>query len=125
MAQLLRFNRIFYKDESLIEGERLLQKVVSAQLSSANGRLNRAVSGDHDDLGRIIEFTDPLQGFQAVYAGEPDIQQNHVEATPVQQFEASLTSSGHRCLVAFVLQHPLKRLLDRGFVVDDEDGGHD
>ena len=65
-----------------------------------------------------------MQSFEAVHSGQPDIEQHYVERAFAQSFEAGFAAVRDRGLVAFVLEHALKRLPDAGFVVHDEDVMH-
>ena len=65
-----------------------------------------------------------LQGFEAVHAGQPDVEQHDVEGAFAQSFQAGFAAVRNRGLVAFVLEHALERLPDAGFVVHDEDVMH-
>ena len=57
---------IFNQNQSFLYGQRLFQKIECTQLGCANGRFNRPVTRDDDHLGRIFEFADLLQGFEAI-----------------------------------------------------------
>ena len=91
--QFLRFDRVLDQDQSLFEGKRFFQEVVGAQLGGAHRGLDRSVAGDHDDFGRIVELANLLQSFEAVHAGKPDIEQDHIERGLAQELKTRLATS--------------------------------
>ena len=95
LAESLCLDCVLNEDESLVERQRLFQKIVCAELGGTDRGLDRAVPGDHDDLGSIFEFPDPLQGFQTIDTRKPDIEQNQVEKPFVQHVKAALARSRH------------------------------
>ena len=96
LAQLLGIDGVLYQDECLVDGERLFQEVVGAQLGRAHRGFNGAVAGDHDDLGSILQLPDLLQSLQAVHAGQPDIEQHHVEGALAQGVQAGFAALRRR-----------------------------
>ncbi len=125
VPQFLGFDRVLDQDQRLVDGERFLQEVVSAELGGAHGSFDRAVARDHDHFGRVIHLADSFQRLQAIDAGQPDIEQHHfVAVLAPQQLEAFFPAL-HRCsFVAFVRQHSLQRFANAGFVVNDENFMH-
>src|SRR5882757_6349810 len=69
MTQTASFRRILYEDEGLLQGERLLREIVGSQFGGANRGFDRAMAGDHDDLGRVLECADFFQRLQAIHTG--------------------------------------------------------
>src|SRR5581483_7138751 len=68
--QVMGFKGILDEDERLIERKGLFQEIEGPKFSGADGRFNRAVAGNHDDLRMIFDLPDPLQGFQSIYSGK-------------------------------------------------------
>ena len=61
---------------------------------------------------------------QAVDSGQPDIEQDYVEAGFAKQIETVFAARADAGFVAFVLENALQGFADAGFVVDDEDVSH-
>ena len=106
------------------ERERLFGEIVSAELGGAHSGFNGAMAGNHDDFGRVLERANFLQHFQAVDAGQPHIEQHHVNIGFAQLRQAIFAARADGRRVAFVLENTLQRFADGGFVVDDQDVGH-
>src|ERR1035441_5135062 len=124
MAQAARLSRVLYQDEHLFEREWFLGEVVGPELGGAHGGFDGSMAGDHDDFGRIVEHADFFENFKTVDSGEPDIEQNYVEAGLTKQIKTVFPARADAGLVAFVLENALEGFADRGFVVDDEDMRH-
>ena len=80
-AQPLGFDGVLQHDQRALDGERLFQEVEGAELGGAHRGLDVAVAGDHDDFGMVFALDQLLQRLQAVDAGQPDVEQDHVERT--------------------------------------------
>jgi hypothetical protein len=98
--------------------------VVGAELGGANSGFDGAVSRDHDDFRRVLDFADLLQRVQTVHSGKPNVEQNGIEGALAQKLEASLTALRRLRLITFVFQHALERMPDRGFIIYDENVMH-
>ncbi len=92
LPHLLGIDGVLDQDERLVDGERLFQEVVGAQLGGAHRGFDGAVAGDHDDLGSILELPDLLQSFQAIHSRQPDIEQHHVEGAFAQRVQAGFAA---------------------------------
>jgi len=64
---------------------------------------------------------DAAQGFEAVHAGEPDVQENDVEAAVGGAFQSAFGGFSGFGDVAFVGEDGREGFANAGFVVDDED----
>ena len=118
--QFLGLDGVLDQDQSFFERERFFEEIVGAEFRGADGGLDGSVAGDHDDFGRIVELANSLQSFEAVDAGQPDIEQDHVERGFAQQVEAGLAASDRGSGVAFVGQNAGEGVANSGFVVNDE-----
>ena len=74
--------------------------------------------------GGSLHLPDLLQHFQAVDSGQPDIEQDQVEAAFAEQFDAVFTARADADFVALVFEDAAQGLPDAGFVIDDEDVCH-
>jgi hypothetical protein len=91
----------------------------------AHGGLDGAVSGNHDYFGWVIQFSNSLQGLQAIGSGQPDIQQHHfVGVLAAQKFEAFFAAVNCAGFVTLVRQNPLQRFTNRGFVIHNQNFMH-
>src|SRR5258708_17646387 len=88
--------------EGPIHGERFFEKVESAKFGSANGSFNGGVPGDDDDLGGVGEGANFLQRVETIHAGQPDVEENHVERLLAEAIQAGLASRGTGGIVSFV-----------------------
>jgi hypothetical protein len=123
------FERVLEEEEHAVGVERLLEEVVGAGLGGFDGRLDRAVAGDHDDRGARVELAQAPEGVEAVHPGHLDVEEDEVRAEAVVLRDAFGGARGGADLVAFVLEELAECGADAGFVVDDEDasgggGGH-
>ncbi len=107
--------------DDLLQGQGLFQKVEGPQLDGLDGRLHRAVAGDHHHLGMVFQVLDFPQHLQAAHPGQPDVEQDQVEVLLVELLEALLAGLHRQGLVAFVFQDAFQCGADGGFVVDDQD----
>ncbi len=75
-------HRVVEHHRDFLDGQRLFQKIEGAQLGGLHGGLDGAVAGDDDHFGPVRErdFLDAGQRFQAIHAGQPDVQQHHFVA---------------------------------------------
>jgi hypothetical protein len=110
--------------QGAVDRERFLEKVVGTELSGAHCGLDRAVTRDHDDFGRLLEFSDSLESVQAIHAGKPHIKQDDVEGLLFNQGQAEFSGFRFDGLVTFILEHALERVADARFVVHDQDVMH-
>jgi len=73
-------------DDSL-ERERLLDEIEGSKFCGANGGLDGAVTGDDDDARRLRKALNAAEGFHAVHAGEPDVEENDFDGAGGEAFE--------------------------------------
>ncbi len=103
-----------------VDVEGLGDVFVGAMLHGLQRRLHRAVAGhqDHQSLGTLR--LDVAEGLQAVDAGEPQIEQNGVDAMGLQRAISLLGAvgdiGGEAQREDFAARHA-----DRTFVVDDQE----
>ena len=121
---LFRIDRVLDQDQRPVDGERLFQKIVGAQLGGADRGLNGPMAGDHDDFRSIFTLANSLQGLEAVHAGQPYVEQHYIKGAFAHGFKAGFAAFGDENLVAFILQHAFERLADAGFIIHDEDVMH-
>ena len=125
MAQSPRLDCVLNQDESLLQRERLLCKIVGAEFGGTHCGLDRPVPGNHDDLGRVVHAANSLEHFQSVDAGQPHIEQDHIKTALAQQIQAVLTAGANGGFVSFILKNAAQGFADAGFVVNDKDVGHE
>ena len=123
-AQPLGLDGVLQDDQSPLDGQRLLQKIEGAQLGGPHRGLDVAVSGDHDDLRMVFDLDQLLQGFEAVDAGQPDVEQHNIHRLAAKRVQALLAASREQRFVALILQHALQRAADLGLVIHDQNGLH-
>ena len=124
LAQSLGVDRVLYYDKRLLNGKRFFEEVVRSKFSRANGGLDGAVAGDHDDFWSVLDFADFLQRVQPVHPGQPHVEQHYVELALVQCVQRRLAAFGDGSLVALVFQHAFQRLADAGFIIDNQNVMH-
>ena len=120
-------NGVANEHDNFFETERLFDEVESAEFGGADRGVNGGVAGNHDDGGRMRHGLDAGEGFEAVHAGKPDVEEDNVEAAVGGAFEGAFGGVGGFGDVAFVGEDGREGFADAGFVVDDEDvgfGGH-
>jgi hypothetical protein len=86
-AQAARLHRVLEHDQRALERERLLKKVVGAQLGGLHRGLNGAVAADDDHFRPHLggQRAHLGQHVEAVAIGQPDVEQNHVVGRVAQQ----------------------------------------
>ncbi len=72
-----------------------------------------------------LEALDAAEGFHAVHAGEPDVEENDFDGGRVEAFEGEFSGFDGFDGVALVTQDGGERLADAGFVIHDENFGAD
>src|ERR1017187_7421168 len=88
-----------------------------------HGRFDIAVARDHHHHGafRQRRLLDARQGFHAVHAGQPDVQQHQFEGLPAPLFETRLTAFHGVRRVAFVFQDAAQRPPDVRLIIHNQD----
>ena len=116
MAEFAAQQLIFFLQAALLHGvanehdnfferERLLDEIECAQLGGAHGGFDRAVAGDHDDGGRTRLRLQAAERFEAVDAGQPDVEQDHFDVAVRRAFERFFCGAGGVYGVAFVFKN--------------------
>src|SRR5947209_1968077 len=123
-AQVMGFQSILDEDERLIERKRLFQEIEGPKFSGADGRLNRAVAGNHDDFRMIFDLPDSLQGFETVHSREPNVKQDQLAVALFELLDAGFAAFRQQHLIAFVFQNAFERFANVAFVVDHQDAMH-
>ena len=79
------------------------------------------MAGDHDDRRGMRHGLDAGECFEAIHAGEPDVEKDDIEATVGRAFEGAFGGFRGFCDVAFVGENGREGFADAGFVVNDQD----
>jgi hypothetical protein len=109
--------------QDAVGGERLLDHVGSALAHRLDGVGDRAIAGQHHDVGRGIAAAEAPQHRQAVGARQVEVQEDEVEAAMLDPPGAVFGRTGGFDVQAFALQQRAEALADPLFVVDDQDAG--
>ncbi len=112
--------RVAHREQQPVGVERLLQEVERAALGRLHRGGDRAVPGDHDDLGAGIETAQPAQGLEAIEAGHLHVEEHELWAELRVQGDRLTTRRGYPHLQVLVLQDLLERLPNTRLVVHDE-----
>src|SRR5215468_2413213 len=107
--------------EGLLEGERLLDEVVGAQLGRLHRRLDGGVAGDHHHRRLGAALLHLREGLQPVHAGHPDVEEDEVRRIVHEAGQRFLRRARRGDAVALVLEHAAQRALDEALVIHDED----
>src|SRR5690242_18734120 len=111
------------EDDDAFQGKRLFDEVEGAEFCGADRGLDGAVAGDDDDARGLRKALDAAEGFHAVHAGEPDVEENHFDGGGVEALEGEFSGFNGFDGVALVAEDGGERLADAGFVIHDEDFG--
>jgi hypothetical protein len=108
--------------DRLVQRQGLLDEIERTHLDRTHCRLDVAVAGDHDH--RRIHTTLPETGQrrEAVDAGEPDVEDDHVVRRPGHTIETGLAAVDGIDDVALVAQHARERTSHARLVVHYEYG---
>ena len=113
--------RVAQREQDAVGVERLLEEVVGAELRRLHGRLDRAVSRDHDHLGAGIELAQLPQRLDPVHALHLHVQEDEVgPAVRIDPQRLAARRAGLH-LDRFVLEHLLQGLADPLLVVHHQD----
>ena len=125
-AELAGVDGVVQDDEGAVEGERLFEEVVGAELGGADGGFDGAVAGDDDDFGdmRGVHLANVGEGVEAVAVGQPDVEQDDVVDGVGEQGEGLGGGGGGGDGVALLGEDGFEGVADSGFVVDDQDMVH-
>ncbi len=105
------------RDEHAVGVERLLEKVVGAELGRFDRRLHGAVPADHDDDGRGIHLADALERLEPIDARHLHVEEDEVRA-PLLERAQRIHGIAHRLhLVPLVLEELAERSSDPLLVV--------
>jgi len=113
--------RVAHGQHGLLDRQGLFDEVERAELGGADGSFHARVAGNHDHSGLGAPLAQPLERGKAVYARQPDIQQDHIRRLPDDLFETRLTALGGVHRVAFIAQNGTERRPDARFIVDNQD----
>src|SRR5690606_10478825 len=104
-----------------LEVHRLHEVVERAELHGLDGRLHRAVPGEHHKLGLGVFIADVLEQLHAVHLGHLEVRQDQVHGLIAEQQEGLLAIGGEEDLLRLALKGPLEALAGVLFVVYDQD----
>jgi len=77
--QLIRFKGFGYK-------------IISTMFHGLDGRFHSGISGNNNDDGTVVDFSDPFQNFHAVHARHFKIQQYNIGCYLLKNFQSFLTA---------------------------------
>src|SRR5665213_716539 len=121
LAQNDVLERIAQRDLNAIGVERLLEKVVGAELSGLDGRLNGSVTADHHDDRRRIDDANALERLESIDAAHLHIHEDEIRM-PLLILGDRVDCVLHRVhLVAVVLEELAERGADPLLVVCNQD----
>src|SRR5262249_30674408 len=96
-------------------------EVEGAELGGADRCVDGRVAGNHDDRGRMRKSLDAGEGFEAVDAGKPDVQEDDVEAALRCALDGAFGGFGHFGDVAFIGEDVREVFGDYVYIVKDKD----
>ena len=108
--------------QQLLVVPRLLDEVGGAFLHGADGIVERAVGGDHNDGKLGITRAYVTQDFQAIAVRQSEVEQYQVKGPLTQAGQAVFTGFCRFHTVAFEFEQGLQRLADASFIVNNQDG---
>ena len=124
--QIQVLQRVAQREQDAVGVERLFQKIVRAELRRLHGRLNGAVTGDHDYLRVGIELAQLPQRFEPIHPLHLHIQKDEVRPELGIQLQRLPAGRTRPHFDGFVLEQLLQRFADALLVVDHEDApAHD
>ena len=92
-----------------------------AALDRLEGRFERRLTGDDDDLRGLVDPLGRAHDHGAVGVGQVEVEQDEGEGALAEQAEALLSRGGHDDRVPFALEKVAQEERDVGIVVDDQD----
>jgi hypothetical protein len=121
LAQVPQLADTVEEVDDLLVVERLQDVLEGARLHRLDGRLDRAVSGDDDDLGRGVLLLRVLQELHPVHPGHLDVRDEDVESARVQLLLRGEPVRHRDHLVARGHEVVLQGDRDGSFVVREKD----
>jgi hypothetical protein len=110
-----------HHEQRLFERKGFLDEVLRAQTHRLDRGLDAAVAGDHHHGQLGIERAHPRERLEPVDRGQPDVEQQQVEAPRLQRRQACFAALDGVDEIALVRQDSRERGPDARFVVDDQD----
>ena len=111
---------IVERQQELVYGDRLLQKIDCAHLGCAHCHLHVRLPGHHDYRRGDAQRLDLLQQRYAVFPGHHDIGQNEIKGLALDQFESSRGLIADRRLVPGKAEGTRERCQSIWLVIDNE-----
>src|ERR1044072_1925755 len=112
--------RVPQREQDAVGVERLLEKVVRAELRRFHGGLDRAVPGDHHDLRLAVQRPDALQRLETVHPFHFDVEKHEMRLELGVDAHGLLPRRTHLHFDFLVLENLLQRFANAFLVVDDQ-----
>ena len=114
---------VFNGDEKLFSGERLLQKIQSAEACGTDSHFDVGLAAHHDDRSGDPGGLQIFKQGKPVAAGHNHVAQDQVEGLGAGEFQGACRVVAHHGFVPGETEGAGERCQSIGFVVDDEDVG--
>jgi len=112
---------IFHGDEKLVGGERLFEKIESAEFGGFDGHFDIGLAGDENDGSFDAGVFEVFEELDAALAGHYDVGKNQVEGFGAEKFEGAGRVVADSSFMASEAESAGKRGQGVGVVVDEEE----
>jgi hypothetical protein len=102
------FERMLRDEKDAIDGKRLFEKVVGAELGGFHGGFDGAVAGDHDDNGpiRLRDGLNAVERFESIDSGQPDVENYELKDGPGEEVEAGFAALDRFDMKTLIFEDP-------------------
>jgi hypothetical protein len=114
---------IFYRDEELVGGERLFEKIESAEFGGFNGHFDVGLTGDENDGRLDAGMFQIFEELDAAFARHDDVGKNQVEGFGAEKLEGAGRVVANGGFMASEAEGAGKRGQRVGVVIDEEEVG--
>jgi len=112
---------IFYGDEELVGGERLFEKIESAEFGGFDGHFDVGLAGDENDGRFDAGVFQVFEKLDAAFAGHDDVGKNQVKGFGAEKFEGAGRVVANGGFMASEAKGARKRGQRIGVVIDEEE----
>jgi hypothetical protein len=111
---------VFHGDQELVGGERLFEKIESAEFGGFDGHFDIGLAGDQNDGSFDTGVFQVFEEFDAAFAGHDDVGKNQVEGFGAEKLEGAGRVVANGGFMAGEAEGAGERGQRVGVVVDEE-----
>ena len=121
LLELSAAERVRDGEQNPLERKRLFHEVRGAQAHGLHRRFDRSMARDHDHGQIGVDGLNPVEGLDAIDAGQPHVEQHQFIAVRFHRLDPGLARLDRIDAISLVGQDAGERGPDSGLVVNDQD----